>query len=177
MGFEIHYRSTRPITRTEAAAIERATKKLVRGRTWLSCEPVILAHEEDGHLGGGSKPNFEPHPDDAAAAAEEGLPDGTTQDLLDILCELSREYRIDWEISHDYSGGQVGHIRNAKCDGQVRNMIRTFANFGGLLGEYLPEFESAPACSNDTGSNRRERQAPRDEDDGPPILKFRPRES
>ena len=68
MGFSIHYRSTRPVGDAEADAIRQAAGEANAGRTWLSCEPVhFFAESEDGCLVGGSKPNFLPHPDDAAA--------------------------------------------------------------------------------------------------------------
>src|SRR4051794_31526690 len=109
MGFTFYYRSTRRVARAEAAAIDRAAAELSRGRSWLSCEPVcFVAGAGDGHLLGGSKPNFQPSSEDAAAADEEGLPDGTTHDLIEILCELSRTHDVDWEISYDFSGGPVG---------------------------------------------------------------------
>src|SRR5262245_49961338 len=109
MGFSVNYRTTRPVTSAQAAAIKRAAEKLARGRTWLSCEPPFFSQSpDDGHLGGGCKPNFNPDSIDAAAAANEGLPDGTTQDMIDILCELSRAHDVDWEISHDYSDGPIG---------------------------------------------------------------------
>ncbi|MDZ7615661.1 MAG: hypothetical protein U1E05_01575, partial [Patescibacteria group bacterium] len=92
MGFTVCYRSTRPVAPAKAAAIVRTCDGLCRGRTWLSCEPVgFFPDGEDGHLLGASKPNLQPDPDDAAAAAREGLPDGTTVDMLDVLCQLSRD--------------------------------------------------------------------------------------
>src|SRR5205823_4902371 len=75
--------------------------------------------DEDGHLCGCSKPSFRPHPDDAAAAVREGLPDGTPLDMLDILCQLSRDHGIDWEIDHDESDGPVGYIRSGVADEEV----------------------------------------------------------
>src|SRR6185437_16335941 len=106
MGFTINYRSVRPVSPAEATAIRRAASDACRGRTWLSCEPVhFYAASDDGHLCGSSKPNFRPHPDDKASASREGLPDGTARDMLDVLCRLSKDHGIDWEISHDHSGG------------------------------------------------------------------------
>jgi hypothetical protein len=136
MGFTVYYRSTRPVSPEEADAIEQAADRLCRGRTWLGCEPVgFFAERADGRLFGGSKPNFQPHPDDAAAAAREGLPDGTTRDLLDILCRLSREHGVDWEISHDYSNGPVGTIRDGIADGDVLSQLEAFADLGDILGD------------------------------------------
>src|SRR2546426_11760610 len=130
MGFKIYYRSTRPVAPTEADAIRQAARAANEGRTWLGCEPVHFSPSDDGYLLGGSKPNFQPHPDDAAAAAREGLPDGTPRDMLDILCRLSRDHDVDWEISHDHSDGPVGYIRGGVCDDEVLLQVHALANLG-----------------------------------------------
>jgi hypothetical protein len=158
MGFAVYYRSTLPVSPAKAAAVARATDILCRGHTWLSCEPPVLWPRDDGHLEGGSKPNFEPHPDDAAAAALEGLPDGTTRDLLHILCQLSREHDIHWEISHDESGGPVGYIRNGVADDKVVGLMEAFAEIGDLGENLSDDFANAD----------------HDEDE-PPILPFKPK--
>jgi hypothetical protein len=134
MGFSIYYRSTRPVNPAEADAIRETARTASAGRTWLSCEPIhFFGGQEDGHLFGGSKPNFQPHPDDAAAAAREGLPDGTTRDMLDILCLLSRDHKVDWDLSHDH--GPVGYIRGGVCDPRVLDQIEALADLGDILGE------------------------------------------
>lgn len=175
MGFTIYYRSTRPVAPAEAAAIERATDELCLGRTWLSCEPVgFFPDGEDGHLFGGSKPNFQPHPDDAAAAAREGLPDGTTFDMLDVLCQVSRDHGIDWEISHDHSDGAVGFIRSGVCDEEVSSQVRAFAGLGDILGDLTADVEF-PGDLPSSHSHGRKQDLDDDDDDGPPILSFRPK--
>ena len=132
MGFAFYYRSTGPVSPDTAAAVERAAGEMCRGRSWLMCEPVhFVPGGSDGHLLGASKPNFDPHPADAAAAA--GRPDGTTRDALNILCRLSREFGVDWEVGHDHSGGPVGHIRSGVCDAQVASHLEAFAHLGDLL--------------------------------------------
>src|SRR5687768_15192916 len=103
MGFSVYYRSTRPVAPSEADAIREAARAACVGRTWLSCEPVhFFPDPDDGHLLGGSKPNFFPHPDDTAAAGRAALPDGSVRDVLDVLCRLSRDHGVDWTLSHDH---------------------------------------------------------------------------
>lgn len=164
MGFSIYYRSTRPVDATEADAIRSSASVLNRGRTWLSCEPVhFFAETEDAHLWGGSKPNFMPHPDDAAAAAKEPLPDGTVSDLLAILCQISRENGIDWELSHDHAPN-LGRIRGGICDHGLLHQVKTLGELGEIFAEMMVEDELPPDDDSD-------------EDDGPTILPFRPRNS
>ncbi len=135
MGLTVYYRSTRPVAPVEADAVRRAADAASQGRTWLSCEPVhFFPGDDDGYLLGGSKPNFQPHPDDAAAAAREGLPDGTTRDMLDILCRLSGDHGIDWALSHDHDPA-IGFIRAGACDDDAVGQIEAFADLGDILGE------------------------------------------
>jgi hypothetical protein len=133
MGFSIGYQLTEPVTAETEAAMLDATKSLRAGRTWLSCEPPFLRNY-DGVLSGSSKPNFTPHPDDAASAESEGLPDGTLNDLLEILCQLSRQFNVDWEISHDYSDAPLGYIRGGDIDDDVRTQCEAFNDLAGDLG-------------------------------------------
>ncbi len=133
MGISIGYSFTAPVTADTAAAVLEATDALGNDRAWLSCEPPFL-NNDDGVLCGFSKPNFTPHPDDAPSAASEGLPDGALSDLLEILCELSRQFDVDWEISHDYTDGPVGFIRRGVVDDEVRTQCDAFSELAENLG-------------------------------------------
>ena len=139
MGFSLYYRSTRPIAPGELDAIERSASIASLERTWLRCEPVhFFPLEADGHLMGGSKPNFQPHPTDVAGAQLEGHPDGTCRDLLDVLCDLSREHQVDWSIGHDHDP-EIGFIRGGSCDAAVRDQVEAFADLGDILGDLDPD--------------------------------------
>ena len=140
MGFTLYYRSTRPVTQQEAEAIERDSLAASRGRTWLSCEPVgFFGIQADGHLLGGSKPNFQPDPGDQAAAAQSGLADGTTKDLIDVLCQLSRDHTIDWEFTHEAQPGPAGYIRAGVCDDEVLAQADLFADLGDVVAEFMDD--------------------------------------
>lgn len=133
MGFAVSYVLTEPVPPDIETAIIRESQSLSSGRTWLSCEPPFLMNH-DGVITGVSKPNFFPHPDDVADAASEDLPDGTLNDLLDILCQISKQFGVDWEIAHDYSDGPLGYIRSGVCDEDVRDQIEAFSDLAGDLG-------------------------------------------
>jgi hypothetical protein len=177
----VTYRSTRRVNRDKAVAVDQAATVLTHGRTWLSCEPVGFRRDPDGHLSGSSKPAFQVDPSDAASAAEEGLPDGTTRDVLDILCQLSREHDIDWEIGDDYRR-PIGYIRKGVADAKVAEMMEVLAGLRDIFegpehtldedagGHFL---RPAPGDTEDVTA---EEGAGDDEDeDGPPILPFRPK--
>jgi hypothetical protein len=136
MGFTLYYRSTRPVTEAKANAIRQAARAASAGRTWLGCEPPrFFGDLADGHLLGGSKPNFQPHPDDTAAAARSGLPNGTPRDLIEVLCQLSREHGVDWVFSHDHDPGPIGFIRAGVCDGRVLDQVEAFTELADVLDE------------------------------------------
>jgi hypothetical protein len=176
MGFSVYYRSTRPVSQTTADAIEQAADDLCHGRTWLGCEPVgFFSERADGHLLGGSKPNFQPHPDDAASAARSGLPDGTTRDMLEILCQLSRDHQIDWELSHDYSNGPIGYIRSGICDDAALTQIEAFADLGDILEDVMADSGTQPDEFPPLASGDSERDVDEDDGDGPAVLPFRPK--
>ena len=142
MGFTVTYRTTKPVSPETAKAIEAAADQACQGRTWLSCEPIcFFSRDVDGTLWGGSKPNFQPHPDDVAEAASEDLPDGTIRDVLDILCRLSQDHGVDWSIGHDHDP-QIGFIRGGLCDDTVLAQIEAFADLSDMLGEMDLDEES-----------------------------------
>jgi hypothetical protein len=166
MGFSVYYRSTRPVSHARADAIRETARRLNEGRTWLSCEPVhFFADQEGGRLLGGSKPNFQPHPDDVASAAREGLPDGTVRDMIEVLCRLSKDHGVDWELSHDYDPGPVGFIRGGVCDPRLLEQMEALADLSDMFLNEMTEEPKAPG-GEDAGD---------DDDDGPSILPFRPR--
>lgn len=135
MGFSVYYHSTRPVTGEEAQALREHARRLSTGRTWLSCEPpTFFSGDSKGMLVGGSKPNFLPHPGDVATAERDKRPDGTLNDLIDILCTLSREHRVDWEITHDF--GPVGHIIRGQPDAEVRGTLDELSRLPGLLAGF-----------------------------------------
>ena len=134
MGFAVGYITTETLTPDQQSAIQQSLSTLTTGRTWLSCEPPLLTNV-DGQLRGSSKPNFSPHPDDVASAESENLPDGTLNDLLDALCAVSKDHKIDWEISHDHSGGPIGYIRQGTCDETVREQCASFSEIGDIIGD------------------------------------------
>jgi hypothetical protein len=139
----------------------------------LGCEPVgFLPEQDDGYLLGRSKPNFQPDPGDAASAAGSGLPDGTTRDVLAILCQLSRDHQVDWEISHDYSNGPIGYIRGGICDGEVTAQLEAFADLGDTLADFMADSDDESGDFPASASHD-EDDVDDDDDDGPPTLPFR----
>jgi hypothetical protein len=134
MSISIYYTSTSALTPGQADILRAGASAANRGRSWLSSEPVhFFPSLQDGKLLGGSKPNFSPHPDDAKSAASSGLPDGTPRDLIEILCRLSREHGVDWELSHDF--GTLGFIRGGIPDPGLLDQVDAFAGLGDALGE------------------------------------------
>lgn len=179
MGFKIYYRSTQRVSIAHANAIRKAAEELSEGRTWLSCEPVgFYADRQDGRLAGGSKPNFLPHPDDVAAAASESLPDGTLRDVIEVLCQLSRDHGVDWQFSHDYDPGPIGFIRDGVCDADVLVQAEAFADLASdVLAEAEALLDPFPPSISGISHDGIDTEGPDEDEDGPQILPFEPRSS
>ncbi len=173
MGFTIYYRSTRPIESEREQAIRQAADEINHDRSWLSCEPVdFFAVADHGRLVGGSKTGVRPHPDDVAAAASEGLPDGTVQDLLSALCDISATYEVDWEFRHDHSPGPIGFIRRGKADDRLIVQIKALGDLGdafaGMMDEFGIEMGELATIDDSQDSELDNTSA----DDAPPTLRL-----
>ena len=167
MGFTVYYEALSPVSASTEESIEELLDRLSEGRTWLSCEPIRF-FQGSNPLQGGVKPNFSPHPEDVAAAAEENLPDGTLQDAIDVLCVVSERFDIEWSVGHDYSPGPIGFIRNGKADASLRNAM---AEITEAIGQFDVQ-EAEPHPTPQRVEMATDPQDEDDEDDGPAILKF-----
>lgn len=136
MGASIYYRSPSTVSGEKRSAIEAFAADAAAGRTWLSCEPAGFYASDDGFLEGGSKPSFFPDAEDAAAAPESGLPDGTVHDLLEILCKISVDHGIDREIVFEEEP-PVGYIRNGRCDPEVISGAAELMEAIRMLGDMV----------------------------------------
>lgn len=178
MGFTVYYRSTEPLESDKAEQIRFALRAENEGRTWLSCEPAHLFQDQaDGHLLGGSKPNFTPHPDDIASAEADGLPDGTLMDVLRILCDISEVHGVDWEFSHDHDPGPIGSIMNGMPDSRLVGELEQISELGSLLEELETELlqeTDDEHVEDESPSKRKQRNG---DDNDPPILKLFPGDS
>ncbi|WP_165224057.1 hypothetical protein [Aquisphaera insulae] len=127
MGFSVHYRSTRAVTAAEAEAIDQAAARLCDDPDWVGCEPVCFSEcidadlgdgiYPDGYLSGSSKPGMRPHREYVIPGEETRFV--TIRDLIDALCQISRDHQVDWEIGHDYHDGPVGTIRSGLADDEL----------------------------------------------------------
>ncbi|QDT05277.1 hypothetical protein K227x_36770 [Rubripirellula lacrimiformis] len=157
MGFSIQYRSTEAVHPARAFEIKADASCLSSGFTWASCEPVVLEQQSDGHLMGTSMPNFfaEPaesdptqdpgtsasSPDAQPPAADQQLPDGTVLAMTDVLCELSRRHKVDWQIGHEFESEPIGEIRRGVMDPSLREQLEAFSTIGTLLDELTEQDE------------------------------------
>jgi hypothetical protein len=138
VGFSVDYRSTRAVTAAEAEAIDEAAARLCDDDVWGDgCEEIAfyecLGTYEDGgeykggYLSGSSKPSFQANRG-AIPGVERRIV--TIRDLIDALCQISRDHQIDWEIGHDYHDGPVGYIRSGLADDKlVAEIDRLLAEF------------------------------------------------
>ena len=137
MGFSIHYRSTESMHPAQAFEIKQHAEKLVGRYSWGGCEPVLLQQQTDGYLTGQSKPIFFPAEVDSGGADLDALPGGTVLALAEVLCVLSREHDVDWEIGHNYEPEPIGCICNGIADQDLIEQLETFGSIGDLLDDML----------------------------------------
>ena len=130
MGIALLYKPTDPVSPALQDEIFDAALVLADGRNWQGCEGPFFAVDEDDEeqFFGFSKLNLSGEkPGDV-----EGLPNGNLKDLLDILCQLSQRFGVNWDLSDDY--GDLGVIRNGICDEETRVQIE-------VLSEVLDELD------------------------------------
>jgi hypothetical protein len=127
MAATISYQSLRSITPSEDRQIRDSIQSYAKQRSWLSCEPVtFFEHSADGTLQGASKPNFEP-----IKSAPSDLPDGNAADMVEVLCQISKSFNLDWEVVLE--GGQPsGYIRDGVPDESLTTEIRLLVQFIGM---------------------------------------------
>lgn len=165
MGFTVYYQSTESVDPSIKVALGKSLERHIMKRSWISCEPPGFFGGDDvnGILSGGSKPNFMPQPDDYLDP-DNRQPDGTVQDVVDILCDLSSEFGIDWQFSHDHEQGPVGFVRNGVADEDLLHEIKGIAGIGSVVADAL---DNLPIQLPSRDPTRYE-----DENGDPLILKF-----
>ena len=165
MGFTVYYQTTRPVDEAVAKQIEARTNQLCEGKSWLSCEPVLFfqRNQSDGLVAGGSKPNFDPDTNDIREANQNGLPDGTIRDVVEILTMLSSEFQLDWNFAHDHDPGPVGTIQNGVADRDLMVLLESFAQVTDFFNRPVAP---TPVPKDPNGENDN------NGGDGPNILKF-----
>lgn len=126
--------------------------------------------EDDEILSGGSKPTIEPDANDVASAATEGLPDGTVNDLLDVLAAASTEYSVDWEISHDHSPEPIGFIINGNKDPMLIDLANTFEQLNEAIAEAMGDYGFEADSTGDIESPPDRPDEP--DDEPPPTLRI-----
>lgn len=171
MGFSIHYCSTETMHPVRAYEIKQHAQRLIDQYAWFSCEPVILQQQTDGYLAGQSKPNFFPAESEVHAPDPSGVPDGTVLTLAEVLCVLSREHGVDWDIAHDYEPDPIGRISGGVADIELIEQLETLGSLGDLLGEMFEgddtQWEDSEFGVVDDSSGEDDR-----EEDQPRVLKF-----
>ena len=128
MAASIYYESLSPVRPSEYKLIRQVAQKAAKQRAWLSCEPVtFFPPTADGVLKGASKPNFE-----SKHNAPADLPDGNASDMLDVLCELSKSYGIDWMFVLE-AGPPSGYVRAGVADQALVEEVRQLSEIANIL--------------------------------------------
>jgi hypothetical protein len=126
VGFCIDYCSTRAVTAAEAEAIDEAAN-LLCDEDGVGCEPIYFFEclqaslgelpYPEGHLSGSSKMSFNTPEEDAIPGVETHIV--TVHDLVDTLCQISRDHQVDWEVGHSGLEGPAGYIRSGVAEDKL----------------------------------------------------------
>jgi hypothetical protein len=138
MGFDITYSTIERISPALQREILEDVHVLHKQKSWIQCTGPSFENE-DGYLCGSSRLTPDRDPRDVATARHlsSGAPDGSVLDLLDVLCKLSRQHDIEWEISHDHSDGVLGRIQCGVADEIVRSTFEGLAAMCEGMGDHL----------------------------------------
>lgn len=181
MGFCIQYRSTESMHPATAYAVEQSADHWNSQFAWSLCEPVILKQRTDGRLVGQSDVRFECAAE--LVADDHSLPEAILMTLIEVLCRLSFEHAVDWEVNDGEQTGLTGQIREGVADESLVEQIETLDGIGDLF-EVIDEQDdpwvdsaailrprgSAPTPASPNGRGAANRDDP--DDEGPHLIKF-----
>jgi hypothetical protein len=129
------YRTCQLISPEQEAAIRLAVDSFNQGRTWGL---TLRRDEHDGHLICGMKPIDVPDGDPAAGKEAKWPGAYEARCLLNGLCGISRECKVDWEVHQTYGLRPVGYIRTGECHDDPE----ASAEAGRNMCEVLPQRSS-----------------------------------
>jgi hypothetical protein len=134
MGMCLYYMSVGPIQPAAVHAITAQVERANRTRHWVLCEPIGFDPlGRDGRLGGSSKLNLLPTPEELAQAAPDTSDRNDVRFLIKQLCRWSKRYGITWSLS--FEGMPLGEIVAGKCDEELWRKVLGFASLGEILGD------------------------------------------
>lgn len=128
MGYTLSYRSCHRVDPEQETAIRRAADAFNDGRAWVL---TFLKNEADGHLVCVMQSTEKP--DGEAGGAPKWPGPYEAKCLLDGLCGISRECKVDWEIRDSYCLRPIGVIRNGVCHSDPEAQAEAVRNMGEVL--------------------------------------------
>ena len=130
MGCPLTYRTCRPLSPEEEEAVRLAIDAFNLGRSWVL---TVRRDNRDGHLTCVMEPGDDSpgHPAGGKAPRWPGAYEA--QCLLDGLCGISRDCRVDWEIHDPYGLRPIGTIRSGRCLADPEAQAEAVRNRGELL--------------------------------------------
>lgn len=124
------YRTCQPLRPEQVGAIQLAADSFNRGRNWVL---TFRQDESDGHLTCGMEPSSLPHGDPAGRKTSQWPGPYEAKCLLDGLCGISRDCKVDWEIHDPYGLRPIGIIRDGECYADAEAQAEAVRNMGDVL--------------------------------------------
>lgn len=104
------------------------------------------------------------------ADCEQDLQMATVTSLTSLLCTISRQHGIDWEVGHDYEPNSIGKIVDGEAGAELIEQLEVFGSLGELLGRDLSE--AGPAWAASEADSTEPKRGDDSDDEGPMLLKF-----
>jgi hypothetical protein len=130
MGYTLTFRTCQRPTREQEAAVRLAADAFNQGRTWVL---TVRRDERDGHLTCSMEP-IDPPGGGPARGGTPGWPGAyEAQCLLEGMCGISRDCKMDWEIHDPYGLRPIGTIRGGDCHSDPEAQSEATRNMGDVL--------------------------------------------
>lgn len=68
------------------------------------------------------------------SAGSEEVDDGPLLDLLNVLCELSKKFKLDWELTLEDDDQPLGVISHGIAESELLTAIQSITGLGEILG-------------------------------------------
>ncbi|MCI0640551.1 MAG: hypothetical protein L0Y72_06410 [Gemmataceae bacterium] len=130
MGYTLSYRSCNSVSPEQEAAIRQAADAINQGRTWTL---AFEKDERDGHLLCAMKSAEVPDGTRAAGEARKWPGPYEAKCLLDALCTISHDCKVDWEIRDTYCLRPIGLIRDGVCHADKEAQEEAARNMAEVL--------------------------------------------
>lgn len=120
---ELRFRSARVVVSSEQAAIEQLLLEQCIRYSWIGTDVPGFFNRDENRLVGRSTEAIGASQPDGTAYKLSRLPGGSLQTVFEILCRLSCEFELDWELSYGRDSDFNFRITDGVGDSQLVELL------------------------------------------------------